>query len=151
MFDHEGLSKEFEVIITESLVNDFTKISGDYSPIHMDEEYAKSTTFEKRVVHGMLLASFLSRVDGMYLPGKHALYFSQTVEFRNPCFIGDKVTVFSKVIDKSDSTKILKTYNKKKSARCQSNWSESRRKNKPFILILINPLPLILFFFEQRL
>ena len=56
----------------------------------------------------MLLASFLSRVDGMYLPGKHALYFSQNVEFRNPCFIGDTVTIFSKVIDKSKSTKFLK-------------------------------------------
>ena len=37
-----GLAKEFHVIITEQLVNDFAKISGDYSPIHMDEEYAKS-------------------------------------------------------------------------------------------------------------
>ena len=107
-----GLAKEFHVIITEQLVNDFAKISGDYSPIHMDEEYAKYTTFEKRVVHGMLLASFLSRVDGMYLPGKHALYLSQTIEFHNPCFIDDKVTVFSKVIDKSDSTKILKIKSK---------------------------------------
>ena len=107
-----GLTKEFHVIITEQLVNDFAKISGDYSPIHMDEEYAKSTTFEKKVVHGMLLASFLSRVDGMYLPGKHALYFSQTIEFHNPCFIDDKVTVFSKVIDKSESTKILKIESK---------------------------------------
>ena len=90
------------------MVNDFANISGDFSPIHMDETYAKSTTFQKRVVHGMLLASFFSRVDGMYLPGKHALYFSQNIEFHNPCFIGDKVKIFSKVIDKSDSTKILK-------------------------------------------
>ena len=103
-----GLSTQFEVLITESMVKNFANISGDYSPIHMDEIYAKSTTFEKRVVHGMLLASFFSRVDGMYLPGKHALYFSQNIEFRNPCFIGDKVKVYSKVIDKSDSTKILK-------------------------------------------
>ena len=103
-----GLSKEFQVVITESLVNDFAKVSGDYSPIHMDETYAKSTTFEKRVVHGMLLGSFLSRVDGMYLPGKHALYFSQYIEFRNPCFIDDTIKVISKVIDKSESTKILK-------------------------------------------
>ena len=103
-----GLSKEFQVEITESLVNDFAKISGDFSPIHMDDSYAKSTTFKKRVVHGMLLASFLSRMDGMFLPGKHALYFSQSVEFRNPSFIGDVVTISSKVIDKSDSTKIIK-------------------------------------------
>ena len=107
-----GQSKKFQVIITESMVNDFAKISGDFSPIHMDEEYAKSTTFKKRVVHGMLLASFLSRIDGMYLPGKHALYFSQNIEFRNPCFIGDTLTIESVVIDKSISTKILKIESK---------------------------------------
>ena len=107
-----GLIKEFQVNITQSLVDDFAKISGDFSPIHMDETYAKSTTFNKRVVHGMLLASFLSRVDGMYLPGKHALYFSQNVEFRNPCFIGDELTIESKVTDKSISTKILKIESK---------------------------------------
>ena len=107
-----GQSKKFQITITESMVNDFAKISGDFSPIHMDETYAKSTTFNKRVVHGMLLATFLSRVDGMYLPGKHALYFSQNVEFRNPCFIGDELTIESKVTDKSISTKILKIESK---------------------------------------
>jgi len=107
-----GQSKEFQITITESMVNDFAKISGDFSPIHMDEIYAKSKSFKKRVVHGMLLASFLSRVDGMYLPGKHALYFSQNIEFRNPCFIDDELTIESKVIDKSISTKILKIESK---------------------------------------
>ena len=107
-----GLSVEFLVTISESMVNDFAKVSGDFSPIHMDEKYAESTTFKKRVVHGMLLGSFLSRVDGMYLPGKHALYFSQSMEFRNPCFIGDTVKVSSEVIDKSESTKILKIESK---------------------------------------
>ena len=99
-------TKEFQIKITESLVDEFAKLSGDFSPIHMNDKYAKTTSFEKRVVHGMLLVSFLSRVGGMYLPGKHALYFSQSVEFRNPCFIGDTVTVSSKVIDKQKSTKI---------------------------------------------
>tara|TARA_Y100000746_G_C15337401_1_gene380350 strand:+ start:91 stop:522 length:432 start_codon:yes stop_codon:yes gene_type:complete len=102
-----GLKKEFSVKITESLVNDFAKISGDYSPLHMDIEYASTTSFKKRVVHGMLLASFFSRIDGMYLPGKHALYFSQTLKFVNPCFIDDLVTVKNEVIEKSDSTQII--------------------------------------------
>ena len=109
---HIGLSKEFQITITESMVDDFADISGDFSPIHMDNEYAKSTSFKKRVVHGMLLASFLSRIDGMYLPGKHALYFSQDLEFRYPCFIGDNLKIESKVIDKSISTKILKIESK---------------------------------------
>ena len=103
-----GLQKKFSVTITESMVEAFADLSGDFSPIHMNDDYAKTPTFGKRVVHGMLLASFLSRIDGMYLPGKHALYFSQSVDFRSPCFIGDIVTVSSTVIDKSEATKILK-------------------------------------------
>ena len=60
----------------------------------------------------MLLASFLSQMVGMYLPGKHALYSSQTLEFHNPCFVGDEINVISKVIDKSQSTKIIKIESK---------------------------------------
>ena len=107
-----GLSVEFPVTISESMVDDFAKVSGDFSPIHMDDKYAKSTSFGKRVVHGMLLASFLSQMVGMYLPGKHALYSSQTLEFHNPCFVGNEISVTSKVIDKSQSTKIIKIESK---------------------------------------
>ena len=107
-----GLTKQFQITITESMVDNFAKLTGDFSPIHMDEDYASTTTFQKRVVHGMLLASFLSKIDGMYLPGKHALYFSQSLDFRHPCFLGDTITISSVVIDKSSSTKILKIESK---------------------------------------
>ena len=107
-----GLTKQFQITITESMIDDFAKLTGDFSPIHMDKDYASTTTFEKRVVDGMLLASFLSKIVGMYLPGKHALYFSQLLDFRQPCFIGDTITVSSIVIDKSPSTKILKIESK---------------------------------------
>ena len=107
-----GLTKQFQITITESMMDDFAKLTGDFSPIHMDEDYASTTTFQKRVVHGMLLASFLSKIDGMYLPGKHALYFSQSLDFRHPCFLGDTITISSVVIDKSSSTKILKIESK---------------------------------------
>ena len=103
-----GTKKKFNVTISEEMVNDFAKLSGDYNPLHMNKEYAASTSFKKRVVHGMLLASFLSRMDGMYLPGKHALYFSQSLNFVNPCFVGEKITVEGEVIDKSLTTKIIK-------------------------------------------
>ena len=107
-----GLTKQFQITITESMVDNFAKLTGDFSPIHMDEDYASTTTFQKRVVHGMLLASFLSKIDGMYLPGKHALYFSQSLDFRHPCFLGDTITISSVVIDKSSATKILKIESK---------------------------------------
>lgn len=107
-----GLNKKFQVTITQSMVNDFAKLSGDFSPIHTSEEYSKSTKFGNKVVHGMLLSSFLSRMIGMYLPGKYALYSSQTLEFHNPCFIDDEIIVSSTVIDKSESTKIIKIESK---------------------------------------
>ena len=103
-----GLEHHFEISIDEKLERDFAKISGDFNPLHMDEQYAKKTKFGKRVCHGMLLASFFSRLVGMYLPGKNALYFSQNLNFVEPCFIGDIVIVKGKIINKSESTKMIK-------------------------------------------
>ena len=101
-------TKEFKITITELMIEKFSELSGDFSPIHMNENFAKSKKFNGRLVHGMLLASFLSRMVGMYLPGKHALYTSQSLEFHNPCFINDKITISSVITDKSEATKIIK-------------------------------------------
>jgi len=89
------------------MVNDFAKLSGDYNPLHVNEEYARKTNFKKRVCHGMLLSSFFSRLIGMYLPGKHALLFSQSLNFVNPCFIDDKIIVEGEIIDKSEGIKMI--------------------------------------------
>ena len=103
-----GMQKSFKIFISEDRLDDFAKLSGDDNPLHMNEEYASSTSFKKRVCSGMFLSSFFSRLVGMYLPGKHALHISQSLNFVNPCFIGEMITVEGKVIDKSASTKIIK-------------------------------------------
>ena len=103
-----GQSKDFQIIVDEKLVDSFAKISGDFNPLHMDNEYAKNTKFGKRICHGMLLASFFSQIIGMYLPGVNALYFSQNLNFVNPCFVGDKVKISGEIIDKSEATRIIK-------------------------------------------
>jgi len=103
-----GQKENFSTKITESMVDEFSEFSGDFNPLHIDNEYAASSTFGKRIVHGMLLASFFSRLVGMYLPGKNAIYFSQNLNFVGPCYIGDKVTVQGEIIDKSEATKIIK-------------------------------------------
>ena len=102
-----GQKKSFEVVVTESMVDDFAKLSGDNNPLHMDENYAKSNNFGGRVCHGMLLASFFSRLAGMYIPGKNALYFSQSLKFQYPCFVNDRIEIHGEVIDKSLATKII--------------------------------------------
>ena len=103
-----GMQKSFKVDISKNMLDVFGRDTGDYNPLHMSEEYASSTSFKKRVCSGMFLASFFSRIVGMYLPGKHALHISQSLNFVNPCFIGEMITVEGKVIDKSPATKIIK-------------------------------------------
>ncbi|NWK05343.1 MaoC family dehydratase [Marine Group I thaumarchaeote] len=103
-----GMQKSFKVDISKNMLDVFGRDTGDYNPLHMSEEYASSTSFKKRVCSGMFLASFFSRLVGMYLPGKHALHISQSLTFVNPCFIGETITVEGKVIDKSPATKIIK-------------------------------------------
>ena len=103
-----GMQKRFKVDISKNMLDVFGRDTGDYNPLHMSEEYASSTSFKKRVCSGMFLASFFSRLVGMYLPGKHALHISQSSNFINPCFIDEKITVEGEVVDKSLATKIIK-------------------------------------------
>ena len=102
-----GQQESFIIKITESMVEKFSNLSGDLNPLHMDNEFAESSSFKKRIVHGMLLASFFSQLIGMKLPGKNALYFSQTLNFRSPCYIDDEIEVIGEVTEKSDSTQII--------------------------------------------
>ena len=97
----------FNEKITKSHLNSFANLSGDYNPLHMDANYAENTKFKKQVCHGMLLASFFSKLVGMHIPGKNALYFSQTLNFQAPCFVDDQIIIRGEVIDKSDSTRLL--------------------------------------------
>ena len=102
-----GQKVVFSEKIDESLLTDFAKLSGDFNPLHMDEDYALNTNFEKRVCHGMLLASFFSQLVGMYLPGKNSLYFSQSLNFRNPCFVDDEVIIAGEITEKKSNTRII--------------------------------------------
>ena len=106
-----GMKKEFNVKITEIMLKNFSDFTGDNNPLHTDENYANTTKFGKRVCHGMLLSSFFSRLIGMELPGKYALYFSQSLNFKLPGFIGDEITVQGEIIEKRNSVKMVKIKN----------------------------------------
>jgi 3-hydroxybutyryl-CoA dehydratase len=85
-----GMTASYFHTLTESDVNHFADLTGDHNPLHLDEEFAKKTRFNGRIVHGMLSASFLSTVIAI-LPGPGTIYLSQTLSFRAPVRIGDTV------------------------------------------------------------
>ena len=101
--DKASLSRVF----TEEDVINFSEISTDTNPIHLDETYASSTIFEKRIVHGMLVASLFSALIGVELPGEGSIYLGQTLSFKAPVLIGDQVTASVEIIEIREDKPII--------------------------------------------
>lgn len=86
-----------ERVVTDELIRKFADVSGDYNPIHLDEEVAKNTRFGRRIAHGMLSGAFISAVLGYEFSERSIVYLSQTLKFTAPVFIGDTVTATATV------------------------------------------------------
>lgn len=93
-----GDKGSFTKTIYEKDVQDFSEISGDKNPLHLDERYAENTMFRGRIAHGMIGAGIISAAIAMVLPGQGTIYLSQTLDFQNPVRIGDQVTANIKVV-----------------------------------------------------
>ena len=88
----EGMSARLTRRLDEEAVRTFAALTGDVNPVHLDATYAAETPFKRPIVHGMLTASLISAVLGTQLPGKGAIYVSQSIQFRAPVYVGDDVT-----------------------------------------------------------
>jgi 3-hydroxybutyryl-CoA dehydratase len=94
-----GEEATFTRTFTQEDVQNFSKLSGDTNPIHLDENYARQTRFGGRIVHGMLVASLISSALGTILPGPGCVYASQQLSFRAPARIGERLTARVRVSD----------------------------------------------------
>ena len=95
-----GMTEEFKVKITEKMQDNFREMTGDINPMHSDEAFAKEKGFEKKLVFGMLTASFFSTLVGVYLPGKNCLFQEcKDIRFHSPVFVGDELTIQGEVIE----------------------------------------------------
>ncbi|MFL6282448.1 MAG: MaoC family dehydratase [Pyrinomonadaceae bacterium] len=87
-----GDAAEVSKTITDEDVRAFAELTGDRNPVHLDEEYASTTRFGRRIAHGMLGASLISTVLASKLPGAGSVYLSQTLRFNAPVYLEDTVT-----------------------------------------------------------
>ncbi len=102
-----GETASFTKTITETDVYLFAGISGDFNPLHVNEEYAKTSPFKTRIAHGGLAASLLANVLGMKLPGLGTVALEVTQKFRNAVYFGDTVTVAVTVSKKIERMKVV--------------------------------------------
>ena len=94
-----GMTHSVQHTVSEQDVTDFARVSGDHNPLHMDEEYAKTTRFGTRVAHGALTASYVSAILGNDLPGPGAIFTDMSMSFKRPVKIGDTVTATATVTE----------------------------------------------------
>lgn len=86
-----GMNSSYIRKITEDDIDKFAVLTGDDNPLHINEAYAKSTRFKKRIAHGMFIASFFSKIFGTQLPGPGCIYLSQSLKFKKPVYIDDVI------------------------------------------------------------
>ena len=99
-FVEVGETAEFTKTVTETDVAMFCAISGDFDPIHIDEEYARTTVFGRRIAHGILSMALLSTVSAAISRraverGSRGVSVSMgydIIRFLKPVYLGDTLT-----------------------------------------------------------
>ncbi len=94
-----GDSARISKTITETDINDFAKVTGDFNPVHLDQAYAEKTIFKGRIAHGLFSVGLFSTILGNILPGHGTIYLSQEVKFLAPVRIGDIITARVEVLE----------------------------------------------------
>lgn len=112
-----GMSASFTKTISETDVYMFAGISGDFNPMHLNEEFAKLTPFGTRIAHGALPQSLIAPVLGMKLPGLGTVIPEITVKFRRPTYFGDTITAVGEVVEKIE---------KKRWVRMELRWTNQK-------------------------
>jgi acyl dehydratase len=84
-------------------VRQYAEITGDYNPLHFDQEFAAKTKFGRLVVHGGLTTGLLHALVAMEMPGPGTVFLSQDWKFPAPVFIGDTITAEAEILSIHES------------------------------------------------
>ena len=103
-----GMRASFSKTISESDIYLFAGITGDFNPMHVNEDFAKKTPFGTRIAHGGLAQSLIANVLGMKLPGLGTVALEVTARFKKPVFIGDTITATAEVTEKLERKRWVK-------------------------------------------
>jgi 3-hydroxybutyryl-CoA dehydratase len=95
-----GEKVEDAMVVTDEIVKLYGEMSGDYNPLHFDDEYAATTMFGKRIAHGPIGGALVARLLGMKLPGLGTLAYNMKVNFKAPVYIGDALRAVAEVTEK---------------------------------------------------
>jgi 3-hydroxybutyryl-CoA dehydratase len=96
-----------EIKISVAHIENFAKFSGDYNPVHFDESEARAQGFNGRIAHGMISASFFSKIFANNFPGPGTIYLSQSIKFHAPVYIDEVLLYRLEVIAQKEGKPIF--------------------------------------------
>lgn len=94
-----GQEASMSRVVSEADIVAYAALSGDYNPVHLDADYAAKTIFKERIAHGILTAGYISALLGMKLPGPGCIYMTQTLNFKGPVKIDDRVESIVRLVE----------------------------------------------------
>ncbi len=100
-YDHQRFISEDDVLT-------FARITGDDNPLHVDADYAESTRFGHRIVHGVFLLGLISKVLGRNFPGPGSVAVSISCRFLRPVRVNSEVRVSVKITEKFEKKRYVK-------------------------------------------
>src|SRR6476661_7762238 len=101
---HIGLKVAYELDITEEDVLSFARLTGDQNPLHVDADYARSSNYQGRIVHGAFQVGLASALLGMHLPGKRVLLGTINSRFPSPLYFPNRVKLIGEIVSWNSQT-----------------------------------------------
>lgn len=89
--------------VTAEQVRMYAAISGDYNPLHFDQDFASRTSFGRLVAHGGITTGILHALVAEDMPGPGTVFLSQSWKFTAPVFIGDTITATAEITSVHES------------------------------------------------
>ena len=102
-----GRSAAFTFAVNADEMGAFAAVSGDYNPLHCDDEFARSKGFKGAVVYGGILLAKVSRLIGMELPGRNSVWTTLDMQFSHPLLVGQMATLEGTVTSLSEATSMV--------------------------------------------
>ena len=93
-----GQKAQRTLSLTVDHVKTYAELTGDFNPLHFDEDFASKTTFKTLVVQGGLTTGLLHAVVAMDMPGPGTVFLNQNWQFTAPVYIGDTITAEAEVL-----------------------------------------------------
>jgi acyl dehydratase len=86
------------LVVTEAMLKLYAELTGDYNPLHFDDEFCKRTRFGERIAQGGITTGMINTLIAMELPGPGSVFMSQNYKFPNAAYVGNTLTATIEVI-----------------------------------------------------